>query len=523
MKPLFYIALILCVSLFVLYPTFNLALLGDDWLAFHRYSQHLGPKSSGEFNHLTYFLTPYGAQDIMMGILQKIYNYDSTKYYLTSYFLRIIAAFSLYPLVTLLTNNRYSAIFAVLFFSITVAGFDTTNWSSNMTTYITIAAFNLFLFIFIKIRNEENFLKLLFADLIYYIAYITTPIRMHGSLIFIFLLELFWVLQKRNLQTVKRAFLRFLSILGVFLIIRFTGSSLGPPNEPIERFLLGIKTSSDLLSQGGLDFLFYPIVMFGSMIAPDFILPFGSISRYVLLLLIGGSALIVTIFLIIKSFKQTDLSTGLFLGLTWSILSFFFAWWWVPTTIFPTTYRYLVVSAIGVSILFATIIALGKNKAQQRLLFTLLSFILILHIVSTRTYINYLINSHSQNISNKIWSSIPRVPDIGRSKEATIFYFEGEPGTETIIHDVITFGFPPHMARLYHLREEDGNFPIGTSEWQEVVTAILNGEVQTMYGPAVPTNLERVYAFYLAGRNNLIDITDKAREKLKQIRSQSNQ
>lgn len=521
MKPLFYIALILCVSLFVLYPTFNLALLGDDWLAFHRYSQHLGPKSSGEFNHLTYFLTPYGAQDIMMGILQRIYNYDSTKYYLTSYFLRIIAAFSLYPLVTLLTNNRYSAIFAVLFFSITVVGFDTTNWSSNMTTYITIAAFNLFLFIFIKIRSEGNFLKLLFADLIYYIAYITTPIRMHGSLIFIFLLELFWVLQKRNLQTVKRASLRFLSILGVFLIIRFTGSSLGPPNEPIERLLLGIKTSSELLSQGRIDFLLYPIMMFGSMIIPDFMLP--QEARNVILSLIGGCILATLIFLIFKLFKKYNISTALYLSLSWSILSFFFAWWWVPTTIFPTTYRYLVVSVVGVSILFATIIALGKNKAQQRLLFTLLSFILILHIVSTRTYTNYLINSHSQNISNKIWSSIPRVPDIGRSKEATIFYFEGEPGTETIIHDVITFGFPPHMARLYHLREEDGNFPIGTSEWQEVITAILNGEVQTMYGPTVPTNLERVYAFYLAGKNNLIDITDKAREKLKQIKSQSNQ
>src|ERR1035437_6763385 len=107
MSIIFFIILTL-ISLFTFYPTFSLNLFGDDWLAFFRYLQHLGPKSPGAWNHLTYFLTPYGAQDIMMGLLQKIFDYNSTWYYLTNYCLRLGAALSLYPLVLYLTKSKLS-------------------------------------------------------------------------------------------------------------------------------------------------------------------------------------------------------------------------------------------------------------------------------------------------------------------------------------------------------------------------------------------------------------------------------
>ena len=111
---------VIFVSLFTLYPSFQLALLGDDWLAFFRYAQHLGPRSPGVWNHLTYFLTPYGAQDITMGLLQKFFEFDSFWYYFVSYLLRLTASFSLFPLVYYLTKKKTPALFAVLFFSVTV-------------------------------------------------------------------------------------------------------------------------------------------------------------------------------------------------------------------------------------------------------------------------------------------------------------------------------------------------------------------------------------------------------------------
>ena len=514
-------SVILLISFLTLLPSFSLIIYGDTWLSFFRYLQHLGPESSGQYNYLTFLLTPYGAQEILMGILQKIFGYEPIPYFVISYILRMVAAFSFYPLVYYLTRSKPATFFAILFFSITTIGLDTTDWVFNMTSYITIAFFNLFLFQFLKNREDNKIRSLFLACLLYLFAYIVAPVRMHGSLPFIFFLEVFWILQKADLKTFKKAFVRFFYILMVFLLIRFSGQSLGPSTEIMQRLTVGIQTTVQLLTQGKLDFLFYPIVMFGGMIIPDFVL--SQTSRFFILLFTGGLIFLCVIFLIVKFFKKDYISTCLYLGLSWSILSFFFAWWWMPTTIFPTTYRYLIVSAAGIAILFSSIIALGKDKKQQRLLFTLFSLIIALHVVSTQTYINYLTRSHGRNINNKIWSSITRVPDIGKSQEATIFYFEGDLNTGPIIHDVITFGFPPHMALLYNLREEDGNFPISTNNWQEVVTAIQEGKIQPMYGPTIPTNIARIYAFYLSENGNLIDITAKARERLKQIKTGSKQ
>ncbi len=573
---------VLITSLFALYPSFNLALLGDDWLAFFRYFQHLGPKSPGAWNHLTYFLTPYGAQDIMMGLLQKVVGYESTWYYFTSYTLRMAAAFSLYPLVFFLTKSKLGAFFAVLFFAVTVTGFDTTNWSSNMTTYTTIALFNLFLYYFLKSREQHKIKFFSFAAILYYLAYITTPIRMHGSLPLIFLLEVFWIIQEKNRKILKNVGLRLAIIVGIFLIIRYTGHSQGPAEEVSQRFGLGIKAISEMLQTGRFDFIFYPIIMFSSMVIPDFILEsfqiitkkgllFSAIlpslagfifigallvkdissekirlfkqisisaicwilivilvhqtnlisfndSRYILLLLIGGFTINLIILLFIKYFKQKNISQALFLGLTWSILSFFFAWWWVPNSIFPTTYRYLTVSAVGIAIILATIISLGKERKQQISIFATLCIILVLQIIATRIYINTLLESHSQKISNKIWSSIPYVSDIGKSKEPIIFYFEGDGKNGGILHDVITFGFPPHMAILYGLREEDGGIPVPMDDFKQLLSAATDGKSLYAFGyPIKKIPLERIYAFHLEGSDNLINITDTAREKLKSL------
>ncbi|MDP3733115.1 MAG: hypothetical protein Q8Q91_01105 [Candidatus Daviesbacteria bacterium] len=579
---LFIVATVL-ISLFTLYQTFSLNLLGDDWLAFFRYFQHLGPESPGAWNHLTYFLTPYGAQDIIMGILQKIVDYNSTWYYLTSYLLRMAAAFSFYPLVLYLTKSKLAAFFAILFFSATVIGFDTTNWSSNMTTYITIALFNLFLCYFLKSRETNPIKFFSFAAILYYLSYVTTPIRMHGSLPLIFLLEIFWLIRERNTKTLKKVAFRLALIIGIFLVIRYTGHSQGPAQEVTERFNLGIKAMSEMLQTGRFDFLFYPIVMFGSMIIPDFIGPQGQIiavrqlfpllilttlifaviaffiiknvgkfspkffinllialglwavlviliykgnqnsfnnTNQIFSLLIGGYTLILIGFLAVKYFKEKYISQALFLGVSWSITSFFFAWWWVPTSIFPTTYRYLIVSAVGITIILATIISLGKERKQQIAIFATLCIILILHIFATRIYINNLLSTHGQEISKKIWSSLPYVSEIGKSKEPIIFYFEGDGQNGGILHDVITFGFPPHMAILYNLREEDGGLPVPMDDIRQLVSAVTDGKALPAYGyPVKPISPDRVYAFYLQGKDNLVNITTEARNKLKQLKS----
>lgn len=513
--------LILLISFIIISPTFNIGLFGDDWLSFFRYADVLGKNSYGQYNYLTYFLTPYGAQDILMGLLQNVYGFESAYYFMTSFILRNLAAISFYPLVFYLTKSKLAVLFAVLFFSVTVVGLDATDWVFNMPSYITIALFNIFLYFFLKAR-EGGRKTLLISGLFYYLAYIITPIRMHGSLVFIFLLELFWFTQNKNIQTLKKIFLRISIIIAIFLFIRFSGFTLGPPEEAMQRLSLGLNTSIQLIGRGKLEFLFYPFIMVGSMILPDFILPLQR--RNIILSLIGITIFLLTIFLI-KKIKKNNISTGLFLGLSWSIMSFFFAWWWTPTTLFPTAYRYLIVSAQGIAIMLASIIGAGKDKINQRFLFIFLCLLVIIHIISTRIYINFLINTHGHEISKKIWSSIPYISDIGKSSQSTIFYFEGDSGTAYILHDVITFGFPPHMGLLYNLNYRSIGFPVGTNNWQEVISAVKTGSIKPAFGPPPdkPIPIDHIYAFHLNIYGDLIDITTLAREKLKQISSESNQ
>lgn len=593
MRLIIAILLIVLLSLFTFFPSFNLALFGDDWLAFYRYSKLLGPFPQDRQTHLNYFLTPYGAQDILMGLLQKIYGYQSFLYYLTSYVLRIIAAFSFYPLILYLTKSKLAVFFAILFFSVTTIGIDTTNWVFNMPSYITIALFNLFLYFFIKSREDKKLKLLPISGLFYYLAYAITPIRMHGSILLIFLLEVFWFFQKRDKRILKKIVLRLTVIILVFLLIRYTGHSQGPREEVSQRLNIGISTDLAMLSHGRFDFIFYPIVMFGAMFLPDLrsfllgpdqLLRYGvpifsyanlilvyltpaflgflllnfvlmrniSLSskffwrngiagllwiiitllihqlnaniffdeKYILSLTVGGFTIIIILSLILNFFKEINISTSLFLSVSWSILAFFFAWWWIPNTIFPTPYRYFIVSAVGVSIFLSTIIGLGKSIKQRINIFSFFLILVIIHIISTHSYFSQLKDIRSQELYNKIWSQIPYVPEIGKSSRPIIFYFEGDNSVvnANILYSVITFGFPPHMYLLYNLRS-DAQIPVIMDTWDEVTSAVKDGKsFKRHIGTAIdPIPIDNVFTYHLEGEDKIINITDLAREKLRQM------
>lgn len=583
---LIFIPTIIIFSLIVFYPSFNLSLFGDDWLAFYRYKLHLGIWSIGQWNHLTYYLTSYGAQDVIMGLLQKIYGFNSTYFYLTNYFFRLLASFTLIPLVMYLTKNKLATFFAVLFFSVTTTGLDATNWVFNMPSYLTIAFFNIFLFLFLKARAQTQTKLLIPAGLLFYLAYITTPIRMTGILPFIFLIEFFWIFQNKNKATIKKVLLRLSVILLIFFFISLTGESNGVSNDWKERFLGGFAMSSQMLSSRRFDFLFYPIVTLGGMILPDispilhynqvfskiqlifslmlplsvlylivvvvlvknisklppiflrlcffaaivwnlivlFIFSYNiltfSLNIYLILLIIGGYLLIISIILFLHFLKEAKISTPIFFSVSWVIISFIAAWWWAPNTIYPTTHRYLIVSAVGISILLATFISLGKQFKHQVGLFALFSIVLLLQSISTHNYLNLLLDSHGQNISNKIWSSIPYIPEIGKDKEPILFYFEGDGKNGGPLHDVITFGFPPHIALLYNIDERSGyKIPALTENWQDVIQAFKEGKNLAAYGyPAKPIPSERIFAFKLIGKDNLVNVSDLARQKLSEIK-----
>lgn len=512
MRPSFIVfAFLIIFNLLVFYPAFNLALYGDDWLALFNYQRYLGINSSGQWNYLTYFFTSYGPQEILMGLLYNIFEFNSFSYQLTSYLLRIIASLSIYPVVWYLTKNKLAAFFAVLFFSITPIGLETTVWVFNMISYIAISVLNLSFYFYLKSRFEQNLKLLLLAVFLFAITFIMQPIRMHGLLSFIIIMELFWLFQKPSKKMVKQFLFRILLFTSIFGVIFFilsrspVASTSSVSNEIITTFL-------KIISESKLELLLNPIKTIGSIFIPILNMP----DSY---LFTGITVILVWALLITKFRKDQKITTALFFSFAWLVLSFFFAWLRFPESTLISTHRYLIVSAVGVSLFLAAIIAVGKSSKSRIYLFITSSLILLLHIVSTRTYLKQNLFAHSHEITNKIWSQMPYIPQAGKSLEPLVFYFEGDSTNGSILSDSITFGFPFHMALLYKIPDENKN-PISMIDWKDVESAVLDGKSFAPHAKGKvldPIAPESVYAFHLQGKDNLINITEDVRVKLRDL------
>lgn len=496
--PLFIIGV--CILTFL--PAFHLGLFGDDWLAFFRYLQYLGPNSTGTWNHLSYFLTSYGPGDMTMGLLQKIFGYHAFYYQLTSFILRLLAAFSIYPLAFYLTKNRTASFLSILFLAVTTIGIETTNWVFNMPSYVAIIFLNIFLYLYLKTKETNRLKYLSLAGLFFVLAILSQSIRMLGVFPFVLFLELFWIFQDRSRMALKKALMRisFLSLLFIILFWVLSGSPvIAGPNLITQ----GLNAFSGLFNKGKVDFLLNPVITLGSIFAPETIFKTNKFFD----LGLGISILIIWIILLKNNFRNRIIATSLFFSFSLIIFSYLFAWYRSPEAIFFTNHRYLIISSVGVALFLGTLSNLFKPQNSRRFVIFLIGIIILLNIMSSNKFLQEQVKTHENKMNEKIWASLPRIEGVGKSNDQVIFYFEGDGSNDTIIRDVITFGFPPHMMLIYNIKEEK-NVPLAFNYWQQVLGAVLKGK-----------SSDKIYAFYLQGRDNLINITDVARKQLELIKA----
>lgn len=223
-------------------------------------------------------------------------------------------------------------------------------------------------------------------------------------------------------------------------------------------------------------------------------------------LLTGGYFLIIILTMFICLKTNHSLKIGLLITLGWTIISYLYPWWQTNTSaIFPTTHRYLIISSVGISLLLAKVISLGKNTKSVFTLLAVTTLLLITHTFYTRFSLDEEYKTHNRDLVKKIWSQIPYIEEVKKSTESSIFYFEGDNTNESILRDSITFGFPPHMALLYGITEESMT-PQPMSDWTKVQSAVRNRK-----------SINIVYAFKLQGKDQLINITNVARMQLRKI------
>lgn len=569
-QGLLVVSVIIAISIYVAYPSFKLALFGDDFQQIWNFQHMVGERNF--VNYFTYFIGGYGAFEMTSAILYEMFGDNYKMYYIFSYVYKLIAAFAIWPLIYYLTRSKLTAFYASLFLSVTTIGLETTNWVVNSPAYIAIANLSLFFVLFIKSRENLKIKYFIGAILFFYLAHIFAPVRMTGLLAFTFFLEAFLYFKSSNfkkiftLSELKLSFVRLLVIIIVFGVIS-KGPAGGRANTMIGEASAQLNagvTKIFTMSQTRSDFLFYPIMTVGRLVIPNTIVPARKLTVYLSLfiftgllvlnipkgkkiiipiivavvvwtvislfiqrvnqntlvpqdsisLLIGGYTLIIGFILIIFSGKQ-KIATAFFLGVFWTLFSFIFPWIRSPETLNTTDQRYLIPSAIGITILFASTIGLGSKLGNRINLFLLVTPFLIINMVTTRTYFNYYVeNEHGSEVLAKIWSGFPEIPQADNSKGRLLFYFDSVPEKNVLKHYGLTFGFPFRMAMKYNIDGWD-KMPQVTDDWKGVVSAVTDGQFFAISGfPKEPTQLTNVYAFFLTADNRLINISDEVRTKL---------
>lgn len=578
--------LFLLINIWLFMPFFGLGLFGDDWLTIFRYSyyldypKHLGPYSTSYFNNFTYLLNAYGSQDTITALLYKAFGQESNIYFLVSYALRLSAGLSIYFPAYLLTKNKLAAGFASFFFLFSPIGLGASTWVFNMPSYLAIIFFSFLVYFYLTYHQNFKIKTLLLSYFFFTLTFLSNPIRAHGLIPFLFFLEIVMAFFKQKWEFRKIA-LRISGLFAIYLIIYLLGFKETISGSPTSGLLIGLRYKLQLISQGQIDFLLYPVATLGNILIPDFLLlpgwqienfgqylfkiasPFFLVYLSVLFilkknignldpkffrigtligitwsvlvfiffklnpetlsltnnassLLIGGYFLILVFSLFIYLKTDYRIKGSLLITLGWTIISFLYPWWQINTSaIFPTAHRYLIISGVGLTLLVAVIVSLGKNPKSVRVLCSVAILLLISHAVYTKSLLQQEFQTHNKQIVSKIWSQMPYLPEVGKSEEPMIFYFQGDGTNENILRDSMTFGFPPHMALLYKISEEE-RIPQPMSNWEEVVSAAKDGK---SIGKSKPVIIEKIYAFQLVGKDHLVNVTGIARQRLKELLS----
>lgn len=234
--------------------------------------------------------------------------------------------------------------------------------------------------------------------------------------------------------------------------------------------------------------------------------------------LIGGYFIIFTVILTYRYFRKPQ-SLVLFLSLIITIFSFLMPWFFGPTGYFTTSHRYLILTGIGIGMFWAALLSLSSSLWYRVITICIFTAALVLQIQANNVFLSNLVATRGNGISATIWSQIVMdLPNIKTGKHPLVFYFEGNSANSGTINDVITFGFPPHVALIYGIYHDDDRIPIPVADPKELQAIVTTGKPLLAYGrKQIPLPIDQVYAFRLEVRRKIIDITIQTRKQLKEI------
>jgi hypothetical protein len=491
---------IFTISFVVLFPTFNLHLSGDDYQSFWRYKEYYNGMIPGEWNDAKILLTDYGPQDLSMSFIQRHFGYEPRNYYIASYILRLLAAFSFLPVVYYFTKSNAAAFLSSLFFSITITGLESTDWVFNMPVYIAIAFLNLFLYTYFKSIARQDIKIILLSGFLFAGTILAMPIRMlfmPGVLIFS---EMYWILVNRNKSTIIWSSTRIIMFLTIIFVI-FSSGNIGnsltgyggqtdtSSITKIEQYFSGVRKA---IANEQYRILLYPIGQLGTIIFPNnILLPTReniSNTKTVIYFLIPSIIALIVGLKILKtsytSLTQKYIDKIALLSIVWAVICFYMFKVYAE---YPLQSSHFVPMLIGGYFIIALIMILISHKANSKFLYFILLPVAIVFLSFAQYWLR---DSHMIQATNGRYLIIPAV------------------GTALLVGSIVGFAkrkspivFLISILILVHM--------YASHKYVKHLSIVRDREVTTLIRNSIPNvftreKLENPIVFYFEPRNSEI-------------------
>jgi len=533
----------------------GLSLYGDDWYIISAYFGELLPKY-GPFNPNVY-LTNYGFQNLL-AIFYSVIKLNYPFYYAISLLFRVIAATGIYYLVNKLFSFKQALISSALFVIIAV-GYETTVAVFMLSVYLGIFTSLYGLAKLIYNRNHD-----LVSILFVYVGFVLSPIRLYVPLLLL-PLYLFVNLLPFKINKLKEL-ANLISKIIIVLIPLFLIKRLYP-NLGINSTYTGLVQNgiSRIFEGGGMKILSIFTNM-GQMLLPQKLLDNVSIvsiysanviftsiivivvmSLFIIISLqvklvkkmniifslcfilfftlsyftnriseyseFGVTAwtyigIITTFILFAKLFKRNSENVKVLFKYNFTVIffiySFIFPWLAEPGFLYNTFHRYLIVSAIGISLFIGEVLTPSLIRDAKLILYVkvfLVVLFCLLQLKGVNKYIGSELAARSSFLSDKLMSQVAiNVPSINHD-EKSVFYFYGF--DDNVYDSLLRFGFGYRMQILYEIPYKSDNHPYSTNNFDELKEFIARNGIKE----------ENVYALKL-NKDKIVDITEDVRSKI---------
>lgn len=507
MRNLWFTTTIILLSLLNIGQSLQFSINGDDWLALYRYNINFNNFLS-HFNISNYTSTTsnYVFGYLMMGLISKLFSFNPFPYYLAALILRIATAFSFYFSVYSATKNKWIGYLSAIFFSSMYAGIETTNWVSNMNTYLSIILLNLFIYLFYNQKNIISF-RTFVQGFIFILSFLVAPVRMHGLLFFIPLVT-FFRFEKINKNNITGLFGILFILLMPLILIRL----LTYPDNDSDYLKVASFNYGDIFGT-----LFNLVTNLGFSILPNILINPETALKSIYIIVGGFTLLILSIyFFYIRPIYPLFSRFGL-LSLASSISFLIIPGIINPSSVFSSDHRYLIIPACWLMTAFSIFIVTlfhRKNNLLKSLAILLTFFIILMNSFALQKYFNILskqgrLAKDADRIFTYINSKIRRT----ENKAPLVFLFLSNDGF--FVYNAVNFGFTPHMMvshPTFAQNLQQAPFTVDNLDSLKSILTDANSPELKRYGyNPIKIPLENVYSFYVDSEK-ILDYTDQVRK-----------